>query len=70
MADFQEFARFDHCLGDTQRQVLRISHAPDKVELLGHHLIIIVHDEHTTGAWFDVAPLALKGVQGSVPKTK
>ena len=64
MDDFQDLILLECFSGDVHRQVFRVNHTMDKVEVLGYQFITA--HEHMTDIQLDVV-LVLKNVKGSSP---
>ena len=57
--DLQDLALLEHLTRDVERQVFRVDHALDEVEVLGDEVLAVVHDEDATHVQLDVVALLL-----------
>merc|ERR1711865_1160158 len=58
--DTEDLVLLERLTRDVERQVLRVDHALDKVQPLGHQLVAVIHDEDTTHVQLDVVALLLR----------
>ena len=51
--DLEDLALLEHLARDIEREVLAVHHAADEVEVLGHELLAVLHDEHAAHVELD-----------------
>merc|ERR1712061_878955 len=63
----EDLVLLEHFSGDVERQILRVDHTLDEVEVLGDELLAVVHDEDPPHVELDVvlSLLVLEQVEGS-----
>jgi len=57
--DLEDLRLLQHLSGDVQWQVLGVDNTTDEVEVLGHELLAVLHDEHTAHVQLDRVLLLL-----------
>ena len=56
----QDLVLLQHLTRDVQRQIVRVHHAANEVQVVGHQILAVVHDEHTAHVQLDVVRLLLR----------